>query len=108
MHYVGALHVLAADDLNLIVELVPAERHAQRADRSHEKRRRGLEEQPSHCSSGSDANVPRQCCQRLAFAACLQISIIDSPGRRYASVSGAIQLVKHLSVSYDGVLATIC
>jgi hypothetical protein len=105
MQHIGVLHVLASQNLNEIVELVPAERHAECSDRPHGKWRRRFEEATIGTAvQDSDANVPRQCCQHVAALP----RIFKSSNHRFSrpllrlSEPHQPQLVKHLSVSYDG------
>jgi hypothetical protein len=105
MQHIGVLHVLASQNLNEIVELVPAERNAECSNRSLGKWRRRFEEATLGTAvQDSDANVPRQCCQHLAR----QLRIFISSNHRFSRSPLRFvephqpQLVKHLSVSYDG------
>ncbi len=102
---IGALHVLAPNHLNLIVELFSSEQHAKLTRSSLREAARSFREgNRRHCSSGRG----RECGASVlpgprGFAAGLQIlesSVLRSPLR--LDEPDQPQLVKHLSVSYDG------
>ena len=86
---IGAVHVLAPNHLNLIVELFSCEQHAKQTHRPYQKRRGRFQKATVGTAvQDADAKVTRQCCQGLAaLPLVFKVSNHRFSGHRYASMS---------------------